>query len=253
MARRPPHPRARPRLLVVEGFYDRLKERILSGEHLPGSHLVEAALTRAHKVSRATAREALRRLLADDLVELVAHRGARVRQLTSRDVVELYTVREPLEGLAARLAARAPAAAQARLLRIHEEAQGAVAARDRLRFARLNARLHLGIAEATGNRSLIAVVGRLNTQMVGYQFLSVANALDHERAQRDHGEVLAAILARDAEAAEEAMRRHLRANRDAIVRAAGGDGTEPAGGGPPETTLARRAAARPGERLAHRA
>ena len=162
---------------LAETVYEALKASILKGEFLPGSHLVEAELTEKYGVSRGTIREVLQRLLADELVERLAHRGVRVRRLAVDDVIELYTVREPVEGLAARLAASAPGAAREKLRAIHEEAVGAVAAGERFRFARLNSAFHKSIAEASGNRLLVAVLGRLNTQLIGYQFLSVENAI----------------------------------------------------------------------------
>jgi DNA-binding GntR family transcriptional regulator len=209
-----------PRLPLIDEVYGSLREGIVRGEYLPGTHLVEANLTRAYGVSRSTIREALRRLHADDLVEVVPHRGATVRRLSLEDVMDLYTVREPIEALAARLAAAAPADAAEQLSSIHEDAEVAVAANDRLRFTRANARLHRAIADMAGNRPLTIVLARLNTQIIGYQFASVANAINFERAHREHGEVLAAIFARDPDAAERAMRRHLRSTRDSIVGAA---------------------------------
>lgn len=80
----------------------------------------------------------------------------------------------------------------------------------------------------SGNRLLVAVLGRLNTQLIGYQFLSVANAIDIRNAHRDHGEVLAAIVAGDPDAAEAAMRAHLRRTRDSIIAASTVHVSEPA-------------------------
>lgn len=208
------------RVPLTDRVYVSLREGIVTGHYLPGSHLVEAELTRTYGVSRSTVREALRRLHADDLVEIVLHRGATVRRLTLDDVMELYTVREPIEALAARLAAGARGEGAGKLASIHKQAGRAVAVGDRLEFTRLNARLHRTIAEMTGNRSLSAVLARLNTQMIGYQFASVANAINFDHAHREHQEVLDAIAARNPAAAESAMRRHLRSTRDSIVRAA---------------------------------
>jgi DNA-binding GntR family transcriptional regulator len=208
-----------PRVPLIERIYGCLRDGIVSGEYLPGSRLVESELTRTYGVSRSTVREALRRLHADDLVEFVAHCGVRVRHLTLDDVVDLYAVREPIEALAARLAAEAPDPAGA-LSTIHAEAALAVESGDRFRFTQLNARLHRTISEMSGNRPLGVVLARLNTQIIGYQFVSVANAIDLGRAHREHETVLAAILSRDPDGADAAMRRHLRSTRDSIVRAA---------------------------------
>jgi DNA-binding GntR family transcriptional regulator len=207
-----------------------LKEAIARGEYLPGAHLVEAEVARRYAASRATVREVLRRLSADDLVEHVTHRGVRVRRLTLPDIVEIYTVREPIEALAARLAAQAPKAAHRPLVALQRDATGAVRAGDRVRFARINSTLHRAVAEAAGNRALLTVLSRLNAPLIGLQFASVDGALDIDRAHRDHQVVLDAIVAREPAAAETAMRRHLRHSRDLIVQALRAQQTVAAGG-----------------------
>jgi len=194
-----------------------VRERILGGELLPGAHLIEQELAAEFGVGRPTVREALRRLLADELVELLPHRGVRVRRLSPRDLAELYVVREPVECLAARLAAGAPTATIASLRRLHREAARAIARGDRLGYLRLNARFHHGIAEATGNRTLITLLERLNTQLIGYQFVAAVGPAELETSQRDHGELVAALAAGDPARAEALMRRHLRASRRAIL------------------------------------
>ncbi len=220
-------PRAPLRTPIAETIYTAVKASILQGGFLPGTHLVEAELTQRYGVSRGTIREVLRRLLADELVEHLAHRGVRVRRLATEDVIELYTVREPVEGLAARLAAAAPSGARKKLQAIHAEAAAAVAARERFRFAQLNSAFHRGVAELSGNQLLLAVLSRLHTQLIGYQFVFVRNAIDISHAHRDHGAVLAAIAASDPDAAEASMRRHLRSTRDSIITAANVHITEP--------------------------
>lgn len=198
-------------------LHARLREAIANGEHLPGEHLVEADLAAKYEASRATIRDVLRRLLADDLVEHVAHRGVRVRRLSLAEIAEIYTVREPLEALAARLAAQAAGAS--RLAALQREAARAVRAGHRMHFARINNAFHRAIAEVAGNRALLGVLSRLNAPLIGLQFASVDGAVDIEQAHRDHQAVLDAIAARDPAAAEAAMRRHLRRTREQIVRA----------------------------------
>ena len=196
-----------------------IRERILGGEILPGVHLVEQELAAGFGVGRPTVREALRRLLADDVVELLPHKGVRVRRLSPADLAELYVVREPVECLAARLAAAAPPRALQPLRDIHREAAKAAAASDRLGYMRLNARFHLGLAEATGNRMLVRLLQRLNTQLIGYQFLGAIGTSELASSQRDHEDLLAALGTADPVRAESIMRRHLRAILGPVVAA----------------------------------
>src|SRR3712207_4301717 len=86
--------------------YMRVRELILSGDLAPGEVLPQAALARTIDMSTTPLREALRRLKQDGLVELDAHRDARVRALDADEARDLLELRGSLDPLAASLAAR---------------------------------------------------------------------------------------------------------------------------------------------------
>jgi DNA-binding GntR family transcriptional regulator len=75
------------------------------------------------------------------------------------------------------------------------------------------------LAEMAGNRALCAVLTRLNTPMIGHQFVSALGTIDIATSQRHHARILAAIAARNVERAEVAMRRHIQWSRQAALRA----------------------------------
>ncbi len=83
-----------------------LRKHIVEGDIAPGSKLSETELSTKYSVSRAVVREAINRLESCHIVERKANIGARVVNLTPEGLVELYQVRESLEGMAARLAAK---------------------------------------------------------------------------------------------------------------------------------------------------
>lgn len=83
-----------------------LRSAIVEGEIEAGSKLSEMELSTKYAVSRAVIREAINRLESCHLVERKANVGARVVSLTPNGLVQLYQVRESLEGMAARLAAK---------------------------------------------------------------------------------------------------------------------------------------------------
>jgi DNA-binding GntR family transcriptional regulator len=90
---------------TVDFVVDEIREGILSGRYAPGQRLIGRDLTEYVGFSRGPVREALRRLSAEGLIEIVPNRGAVVRHLTRKQVEDLFVVRKNLEGLAARLAA----------------------------------------------------------------------------------------------------------------------------------------------------
>ena len=91
---------------AADKTFFQLRKAIVEGEIQAGSKLSEAELSTKYSVSRAVVREAINRLESCHIVERKANVGARVVSLTPEGLVELYQVRESLEGMAARLAAK---------------------------------------------------------------------------------------------------------------------------------------------------
>ena len=89
-----------------ENLTEYLIEAIVEGQIAPGSKISEPELAKRFEVSRGPLREALMRIEGLGLIERIPHVGARVIQFSSEKLVEFYAVREALEGMAARLAAR---------------------------------------------------------------------------------------------------------------------------------------------------
>src|SRR5262249_16602450 len=86
--------------------YDRLKAEIGTDAMPPGSRVRENDIAERLGISRTPVREALRKLEADGLIAHVPHQGAVVAELDRQAIIELYDMREVLEGTAARYAAR---------------------------------------------------------------------------------------------------------------------------------------------------
>ena len=88
-----------------ERVVEQLRRAITGGLHAPGDALSEVALAEAYGASRTPVREALKQLQVDGLVEIRPRVGTFVRGLSRREVVELFQIKEVLEGLGARLLA----------------------------------------------------------------------------------------------------------------------------------------------------
>jgi DNA-binding GntR family transcriptional regulator len=95
---------ARESQTIADRLSDELITSIVKGDIPSGSKISEPDLARTYKVSRGPLREAIRRLEGLHLVARIPHVGARVVTLHSQQLVEIYQVREALEGMAARLA-----------------------------------------------------------------------------------------------------------------------------------------------------
>jgi DNA-binding GntR family transcriptional regulator len=187
-----------------------LRAAILAGEYAPGQRLVEVDLCERFATSRFILRAAMQELAAQGLVEFQRNRGARVRDVSVAEAIEITEVRIRLEGLvAARAAERISASDTATLRQLVKDMRGAVKNSELLAYSELNARLHGAIRDAAGHETASRLLSQLRDQTARYQFSLALVPGRPAVSLPQHEAIVAAITARDAEGAEAAMRRHL--------------------------------------------
>jgi DNA-binding GntR family transcriptional regulator len=193
--------------------YLKLREEIVSGSLEAGAALVEGALAARYETSRTPVREALRRLQQDGLVER-AGRGLRVRTRSPEEILEIYDVRIVLEAEAARSAAQR--ATRLDLMRLN----GAL---DRMKAAdpaepaamvATNRTFHETIWSASHNATIVDLLTRLHSHLTRYPATTLTSPGRWDTVLREHKEILAAIEARDSDAAAEIARAHMIEARD---------------------------------------
>jgi DNA-binding GntR family transcriptional regulator len=194
-----------------------LRDAIVDGEFVPNQRLVEADLSERFGASRGTVRSALLELTAEGLVERVQNRGARVRAVSLTEAIEITEVRMVLEGLcAARAATRLTDDDRDRLRGIGTAMQEAVRSGDLLGYSELNRQLHALIRELGGQSTARAVLERLRGQNVRHQFRLALHPGRAAVSLPQHLEIIEALCAGDSDAAEAAVRRHLRSVIDTL-------------------------------------
>jgi DNA-binding GntR family transcriptional regulator len=187
-----------------------LRDAIVDGEFAPNQRLVEADLSERFEASRGSIRTALLELGAEGLVERVANRGARVRAVSLAEAIEITEVRMALEGLcAAKAATRLTEVDRDRLRGIGTAMQEAVRSGDLLGYSELNRELHALIRTLGGQSTAQAILERLRGQNVRHQFRLALHPGRAAVSLPQHLEIIEALCAGAAEAAEAAVRRHL--------------------------------------------
>ncbi|MDA9543943.1 transcriptional regulator [Bradyrhizobium sp. CCBAU 45321] len=191
-----------------EAVFRSLCEALQAGSYRAGDRLREEEVARRLKVSRTPVREALGRLAARGFVAPAGGRGLIVRNLDISEVLELYAMREIMEGAAARLAAEHASPPEIDALRDIEQAF--VEANDAAEMARLNRGFHETICRAARNRYLDNASRELQDwiALLGPTTFTVTG-----RPRTSHGEhqaIIAAIAARDGDKAEQLARAHIR-------------------------------------------
>jgi DNA-binding GntR family transcriptional regulator len=192
-----------------EAVFRSLCEALQAGAYRAGDRLREEEVAQRLNVSRTPVREALGRLAARGCVQPARGRGFIVRSLDISEVLELYAMREILEGAAARLAAEHASRPEIDALTDIEQAF-TEATGDAAEMARLNRGFHDAIGRAARNRYLDNASGELQDwiALLGPTTFSVTGrpATSH----REHQAIINAIAARDGDKAETLARAHIR-------------------------------------------
>jgi DNA-binding GntR family transcriptional regulator len=199
---------------AVDAVYEVLRRSILDGELPPGHRLRSDVLANELKVSRTPVREALRKLETEGLVD-ASRSGLVVRQSSEEDLVEIFYLREALEGTAARLAAENATRAEIDELHALFEDMEAVAARGDIALVRkLTGEFHLLVCRASHNKRLIQSLQGLLDHVRQAQSSTLYMPGRPADALKEHRALLRAIAKRDPDLAETLARQHRRKTLD---------------------------------------
>jgi len=210
-----------------EAVVDALRDAILTGRYAPGTRLVEENLAAAFGVSRIPLREALRRLEAEGLVLSSPNRGATVRPLAPKDVVDLYDVRVALESLALDHAARRYADLRETTKARAAQARTAIAKRDLPTLFRLDRDFHADMAAASDNPHLVAALAAQWSQIMRVMHAYFSAGDYPVDTWHDHAAIADAVALGDGDRAVAKLREHLIGSRDRILAGLRANGARP--------------------------
>ncbi len=207
-----------PRRTLHDEVTARLREMLVEGDILPGAKLNERELCDRLHVSRTPLREAIKRMAADGLVDLLPHRGAVAVKLSETDIVHAFELLAELEGMSGRLAAqRATPEELAEIRALHYEMLARFARRDLPGYYRLNARIHAAINQAARNPVLEKTYREINARVQSMRFRTNQNEAKWQRAVGEHEGILDALERRDAPRLQALLVEHLLRKRDAVL------------------------------------
>jgi len=214
------------RQLVRKRALDAVRTAISGGHLVPGSRLTERQICETYAISRTLAREVVRQLEAERLIDVVAHRGLRIAQLTRQRVREIYAIRAELEVLVVKNFIEVATQADIERLRaIYVDLRAAGDARDLGRIVRdvtqfLWHMIAIPDAQVAGDvlKHLLARVNMLRIMsmnmpgQIGVSMVQIEQAVDR-------------IAARDAVGAEAAVRAYVEEAGRSALRYFDGEGT----------------------------
>jgi len=214
------NPTKQQAITTADRIFEQMQTAIVEGEIAAGTKISEPELAKKYEVSRSTLREALNRLEKCHLIERKANVGSRVVECTIKGLLDIYVVREALEGMACRLAAThmtdEEVAAMQLMLDKHSKQKSL---QDGTAYYQEEGDLdfHYKVILGSHNQELINILlGQLYHLVRMYRFQFGMPSPRASKAFNEHANIIQAIADRDGELAEMLMRRHIAASRKNI-------------------------------------
>jgi DNA-binding GntR family transcriptional regulator len=195
---------------LSDAVYAVLRQCIVEGRLPPGSRLQPEDLSQQMNVSRTPVRDALRRLEAEEFLAPQSRKGLIVKELSAKDLTEIFQIREELESLAARLATQNITEIElVSLERLIKEMESTSEA-DAKWLRELTGEFHLQVARASHNTRLYQMIKELQDRIHLFEGSTLFLPGRTRKAIEEHRSLVKAIKDRDAAMAEEVVRRHRR-------------------------------------------
>jgi DNA-binding GntR family transcriptional regulator len=203
---------------------DAVRTEVLEGRLRPGEWLRQERIAREQGASQMPVREALKQLVAEGILEHVPYCGVRVVQFSVEDVEDLYACRVFIEAMSARYAATAITDHEVRELNdLHLRMIACEMPGKLPEYRELNRRFHSLIFTASRRSYLIRTLAQLWSAFPTMLWSNIPHAATASAPGRDdadaeeHAAIVRALAARDPEAAELAVRRHVDAAGSALI------------------------------------
>ncbi|MDQ1547001.1 MAG: hypothetical protein QOH69_1905 [Actinomycetota bacterium] len=206
--------------VLPDAIYDELRSRILSQVDVPGTTFTESAIALRFGVARPTAKMAIERLVAEGLLRRESHSAARIPELSTADIIDLFENRAIVEGAAlSRLAASGTIPAEA--LAAHRAIQAGAEGDEP--FATLDITFHRALVTGQSSPRLV----RMHSLLMGEIELCIGQVqANHLRTATDvsaqHQGILDAVTAGDSSLAERLTREHIIQSRERLLEHAAG-------------------------------
>jgi DNA-binding GntR family transcriptional regulator len=201
---------------------DRLRELILSSRLAPGERVNELELSEEFGISRTPLREAIKILAAEGLLETLPNHGARVAQISARELEEMIEVVAALEGSAGELACRTITDEEiAAIARDHAAMIDAYRGGDEAEYFARNRAIHNAIMAASRNGTLENLYHSMSGRIQRARYSAHKTPEQWKQAVEEHEDMMTALRARDGEGLAAVLRRHVRSKVPVIAAAYG--------------------------------
>jgi DNA-binding GntR family transcriptional regulator len=211
--------RAGRRKSLREDVYESLKKSILHGRLKARQRLIEEQLAAQAGISRTPVREAFHKLERDELLTRLPRGGFAVREFTKEDVEEIFGIRSALESYAAYLATLHITPDNISLLQEKvKESEEALQKGDDDKVVQLHTEFHDLLYKSCKSKKLVQMINNFRDYFYRYRsaLLHVENGVSY--SNKDHREMLQAMMKKDPRLAERLVRKHLARGKELVLR-----------------------------------
>lgn len=188
-----------------------LKDAIIKGELAPGQRLRITDLIKRYEVSNTPIREAIHYLESQGFVQSIPRRMVLICEITLKDVEDIYAIQMALEGMAAGLsAANSRQEDIDKLCELYGEIEKAVESGDVSNYPKIHQDFHEQIALSCGNKRIAPLIRNVKDQVQRFRYIMFNYPPRMRETLQEHRRILDSIKSRDAQAAESAMKEHIR-------------------------------------------
>lgn len=202
---------------LKELVYLELKHKILTGEIPSNTRLMEVDLSEKMNVSRTPIREAIKRLYDDGLVRMIPRKGSYVAKISIKEMLDVFEIREDMEGFCAYLAAkRSDNVQRVKLRELTYLYQAASRKKDKMEMIRLDEEIHNFIVACCDNETLKQLVSYVQELSLRFRYLYYEDESLYEDTSNQHIRMMEAIVSGDADEARRLADEHVRAIREFV-------------------------------------
>lgn len=206
-------------LTIRDQVYNIIKENILSEHYKPGEKVNEVTLAKELGVSRSPVRSAINELVGEGLLESKPHHYVRVRELTEKEILDVYELRLLLEIFAIEKAVETMDEAMSkRLTQFATYFQTCGTYDQLLSYVEIDTKFHNYLIEHAGNNLVLETFGRIGALITPFRIISLKSRDRFQESVEEHVAIISALCAKDAKTATEACRTHLTLAKNEIVR-----------------------------------
>lgn len=210
-------PKARV-LSLNELAYLRFKQALITLRYRPGEYLNSAQVMADLEMGRTPVNQAVHRLAAEGLLQVIPRKGVMVAPLSIDDAQELIEVRLANEGLCVRLAAQHITEAALSTLRdLNQQIAAACDKRDRAGMMMLDQQFHQTLAAIAANGRLADILSVIHAQAQRFWATTLSRESHMYEVVAEHEAIISALAARDSEAAIAATRAHILSFQRALL------------------------------------